>query len=485
MVLHYRRVGGPIFLGVLLCIQWNQAQVLQAGDTCRVLSLIPFADWRCPPDPVNVLGYGPCRPPPKDIYGYGTWSNAETLAKASFSLMAAAEMARRHFNARDTSVVPELHEIVGCNITMPDPESNNVLYVNSAYNRNVALSEVHRVHASESGDVCSFVGPVYLQSIVGLGVLAEHANIPLLSYRTKFRRLASLEEYPNVVRLLSENFDFGKAVLTLLHHGLHRDYAAVLHEDSEYGSEFDEAFRNTNFSLGFRVSNLHFAQGRVQRESMLKSLGAVVRSGVRTIVLVTDHPSVVALIADAAHELGLLGKGFIWYLLGETLSIELLSTWRYTVDSPMDMLLRGDGLITHYDPFVYFGETDPFLTAWRQQDGSSVELLNRIQPKQENGAPFYMANSSYFQVETPALYSSFIYDSVMTAGISACKAHENKINHMDEVLQTKFQGASGRVEFSFLEDIGLPSTTRDRNSVFYGLYNIRPRGSGEEDGLQR
>jgi hypothetical protein len=30
-------------------------------------------------------------------YGYGSWPNPETLSKASFSLMAVAEMARRHF----------------------------------------------------------------------------------------------------------------------------------------------------------------------------------------------------------------------------------------------------------------------------------------------------------------------------------------------------------------------------------------------------
>ena len=40
------------------------------------------------------------------IEPHGNWKNQTALAQNSFALLAAAEMARQHFNARDASIVP-------------------------------------------------------------------------------------------------------------------------------------------------------------------------------------------------------------------------------------------------------------------------------------------------------------------------------------------------------------------------------------------
>ena len=163
------------------------AQFMQSGDTCRILALIPFTDLRRAPVPEEPQQDAPGGPQQasnakkgndrnKSSYGYGEWPDAETLAKASFSMMAAAEMARRHFNARDTSVVPELRELhATCNITMPEPKAS-VAYINSAYNRLVVVQEV--LQGGVGGipeDLCSIVGPVDLLSISATALVTEKA----------------------------------------------------------------------------------------------------------------------------------------------------------------------------------------------------------------------------------------------------------------------------------------------------------------------
>ena len=85
-------------------------QQLDNGNLCHLVTLLPFTDER----PSIVSPHDD----PEISYGYGQWPNQETLAKASFSLLAAAEMAIKHFNERDTSIVPELATLGDCNIQL-------------------------------------------------------------------------------------------------------------------------------------------------------------------------------------------------------------------------------------------------------------------------------------------------------------------------------------------------------------------------------
>lgn len=56
----------------------------QQNQQCRLVTYIPFNDLRRSPNN-------------PDVYGYGNWPDEATLSQDSISLLAAAEMARRHF----------------------------------------------------------------------------------------------------------------------------------------------------------------------------------------------------------------------------------------------------------------------------------------------------------------------------------------------------------------------------------------------------
>ena len=76
----------------------------------------------------------------KEVYGYGSWPSQESLSKAAFSFMAAAEMARNHFNDRNPVLVPELADLDGCDITIPPGG-----YLDSGYYRRHSVQQLQAI----------------------------------------------------------------------------------------------------------------------------------------------------------------------------------------------------------------------------------------------------------------------------------------------------------------------------------------------------
>jgi hypothetical protein len=212
--------------------------------------------------------------------------------------------------------------------------------------------------------------------------------------------------------------------------------------------------------------------------SIEDALGEVIKKGYRTIVLVTKRPAFLDDIARFADKMGMLDGNYFWIISGDAFPPALEPHLKYEVDSATDKLLRGAALFTNYDRFVYEGESNTFLQEWRNQSPSLVEGLNAMVPRKSNGEPYYVADpKTYFQTEMPTEYSSFIYDAVMTQGISACKASLRgnimKHGHIQQVVTTEFHGASGPLTFYDELDKDY-KTSRNVEGVLFGMYNVRP-----------
>ena len=96
---------------------------------------------------------------------------------------------------------------------------------------------------------------------------------------------------------------------------------------------------------------------------------------------------------------------------------------------------------------------------------------------------------NYFEASTPTEYASFMYDAIMTAGISACQSLASTADdqHIDHVLRTEFSGASGPFRFkdgTNLNGEPIKENFRDPEHSIFGIYNIRP-GVVDDDGMQR
>lgn len=215
-----------VALGFAACVS---SQKLQSNDVCRLVTFIPFDDLREPP-PLEVEHQDP-----RLSYGYGTWPNASTMAKASYSLMAAAEMARKHFNERDSSLIKELGELGNCSITFADGPNGDgeSWYFDSAHTRSLAVDQLLGLPQDE---VCAVIGPVDPRASEGVSVLTEVWKVPQVAYMTIDRRLARVKDFPMFVRMIPVAEDFASKVALYLHRDvLKREYIAVIYDQSDYG----------------------------------------------------------------------------------------------------------------------------------------------------------------------------------------------------------------------------------------------------------
>lgn len=466
------------------------AQKLQQNQTCRITTFIPFTDQREGP-PIDGI---------ESIYGYGQWPDAVTQAKASFSLMAAAEMARIHFNERNAVIVPELGDLRGCPIQIPEES----WYLDSAYDRKTATSSFYGLNeqAIAEGDVqrstiCGVIGPIQPRSTEGVAAITEVLQVPQIGYATIDRRLSRKDDFPSYSRIIPEANDFAETIAKYVQRDVWlRDFVAIIYDQNDYGEQFEDKLEDAEDTLGYETITEHFVEG--DRSSIESALGEAKEKGYHTVILVTDREAMIAEVAAVAEEYGMLGEDFFWIISGEAFNLELLPTVRHQVDSPADKLLRGAAAFTNYDPFVYFGESDPFLQVWRAQDETMVNRLNRIQPTSDYGDLFYTAQPTYFQDETPTAYASFLYDAVIAMGLSACRAlargppqlldsHNRDTEHIRIVRELEFRGASGpKVNFRQEEDTDEEhkwANSRDPSGTYFGMYNIRP-GEIDSDGLQ-
>jgi hypothetical protein len=430
-----------------------------------------------------------------DYYGYGSWPDAATLGKASFSLMAAAELARKHFNERDAAIVPELAQLGGCSILLETEKSpgGETLYRDSAYSRSTVVAKLLNmtIEATEGGEqvgssFCGVVGPIDPRANEGVSVLSESLNIPQVAYATIDRRLSRNDDFPTFARVIPAAEDFSLALAKYVQRVWERDYVAVIYDKSDYGEQFEDPLEGASETLGYVTITMNVVEG--SDESIEDALEQLYASGYRTIILATDREAFLDDVARIAEDKGLLGKGYFWILSGGALPPALLPTLKYEIDSPVDKLLRFAAVFTNYDPFVYNGETDPFLKAWRSQNSTLVDRLNSIQPRQSNGENFFTADPSYFQTATPTEYASFMYDAVMAIGIGACNVllagNSSNRDHYSTIVSSSFQGASGPVSFKRDEEENEFANGRDPTGVLFGIHNVRP-GTVDDDGMQR
>lgn len=379
-------------------------------------------------------------------------------------------------NNRDPILVPEL-EGLQCDIQIPA----NSWYFDSAHhrpttvNRFVSIRNQALLNDEDPDDaICAIVGPVDASNHAALATLTESVGIPQIAYGTVDRRLNNPENFPFLARLVPEAVDVSAAIAKYIQRDiLQRQYLGVIYHSSDFGEQFEDPLEDAEDSLGYETITESFDEG--DDGSIEESLGEAKEKGYRTIFLVTDRLAVLDNIATVAESLGMLGEGYVWMINADALNPVLLPLANYPVDSPMDKLLRGAIMISHLDPFFYEDASiNPFLNMWRSQNSSIIADLNSRVPTSASGTKFYSATESYFQDETPTWYSSYMYDSVIAAGLSACKAQVEGLPHHEALLQLEFSGASGRTSFRPDDEDEGKRTARNSEAGVFGAHNVRP-----------
>ena len=334
-------------------------------------------------------------------------------------------------------------------------------------------------------NVCAVVGPVDPRAAEGVSLVAGSLGIPQIAYATIDQRLNDANEFPTFRRVIPSAEHFAASIAEYIQRDIwKRDFVGLLYDESDFGDALETSLNIASEQYGFGFVEGLMVPGR--DASIEEALEKIVQKGYRTVVVATDRPVALEIIAQYADKLGMLDGDYFWILSGEAFPPSLEPFLKYEVDSPSDRLLRGSALFTNYDRFVYEGGSHRFLRAWREQDVSVIDHLNSIQPGAASNSPGFVAEKTYFQSETPTEYASFIYDAVMAAGISACKAKlsgsglRRQSNHAQQILTTEFTGASGPLSFYNSEEKTFQAS-RSVDGVLFGMYNIRPMDADDEN----
>jgi hypothetical protein len=423
--------------------------------------------------------------------------------KFAFAQMAAAILAATHFNERNSEVVPEL----------ADPLFRGCRYQIDFNNSRVVDSQVVGFHSGEmvlqdllqSQRPCAMVGPIGDSVGKALSVLAASLRVPIVLYQTLDYELANAALYPYTMQTNALVFDLVFPVIQFLITKGRREYVSVLYE---LGGKVSNALHegisrvlqsqqiNTN-SQGFIASGEFGLEGLDAAES---SVTAALRrfkdaGNYRTIVVLLEGHYVDQTIEELARSAEIYdmsnGEHF-WVFVGP----DLLALAENTVvknNTAIHKLLQGAAVINYVDGFAVDKETDPFLKSWRGQDETMVDLLKRLNPIAPDEGGFFDPGWDYFQTNDPTYGSSFLYDAVMSVGLGACLAEGSLGNstgvldglaHVMGIQESRFAGASGRVEFGKstvfgeggVQD-GHRNGVRQVASGLYGAFNLFPHGT--------
>lgn len=360
-------------------------------------------------------------------------------------------------------------ELGSCNVFFPDS-----WIIDSGYSRSQTVDSlvgITRNATDPDNSICAVIGPIEPRACEGTSVLTENLRIPQIAYATIDKRLDRIRDFPTFVRGIPTAVDYAETIATFVQRDVwKRDYFGIIYDQSDYGEQYEDPLEDAEDSLGFVTITEHVVESDpgTWDEAFEEAEG----EGYHTNFFATDRPAMLNKAANVTERLGLIGDEYLWVLTGDILPPELFSTLRFEVDSPVDKFLRGAYVVTNYDPFVYEPETDPFLTAWKSNGDELLDRLKAIHPLSPDDPGYYVGEPGYFESTTPTEYASFLYDAVITAGISACKSQHSGESHLSEIFKSDFVGASGRVVYKE------GTNGRDRVGAKFGVFNIRP---GEVD----
>lgn len=383
--------------------------------------------------------------------------------------------------------------------------------------------------------VCALVGTQCDPVAVEVSSQASGLEVPLMMHGTRDNRLSSPRFYPFTTRTCMNRFYEAEVIYGHLDVIGRNNFISSVSNIQEFGSqlqetlstEFDDAEVSHYELLEYSPPFTGTDPG-----SVYAAMKAMKESGFRTVIITVANDEHLKFIADAAEALG-VNNGDYYYILTGLLSTKnaLLAA---SQDANVTKILHGSAVYTDLDGFAYhpaLGIEDPFLKAWKEQNASFVQRLQSVNPVAPGTTGFVNATATYFQDNYPAELSSYMYDAIMSVGMGRCLLEEkdrakqaataasnralqsNQVGRssskptrgvkgrkngspplvdatrslqkkkkksfqgsitddfMNAIIETKFVGATGRVEYN--EGNGFRPTNRIREKMLYGRFNFR------------
>jgi len=389
------------------------------------------------------------------------------------SQLAAAIMAIQQFNERNSSVVPQLAELVeDCNIQVDLEKS--LLYDSGAD----AFGSARALYRAVE-EPCAIIGPFDDSVAEQLATLAMAAEIPHVVSRAYSLGVTSETENPYTTTVYPDLLSSARQVASYLSFKERTDHVAIIYGLSDLGLQRYEALR-----VEFRermIGHMGFSFAEVATELQyftdlfppITALREIKQRGQRTIVFCLDNPkSSLQPIADAIEELD-MNNGDYFFVFHDRFDP---NQYFDGANQNLTDFVKGSAWIVTVPEF-HLDYTLPFGASWLSQGKDTVDTLNEVIPVEEESSPgFIFTNDDFFQTTEAEYGAGFMFDAIMAALIGACQAHRSPdgsisgSSHQAAIRNLNFTGATGTVAFG--AEVSERAGTRQEGTVPWVAVNF-------------
>lgn len=403
---------------------------------------------------------------------------ADTDGGLTASLTANFIIAVKHFNERNTTLIPDLAAVVssGCNKTM-----DVVRVCDTAGYEPLAFTDFLQLLTGVPANtsIQAVLGPQRSSEAIPMSYAANVlGSIPIVSHWATSPRLAIADS--TFFRTVPSD-DAGAALVAELLKSLGYTKVAGLYESDDFGSGFKDALYVELAKRGITMNAFAFTLDDVSTISAaLKGVASLELNVIVGIYVDTE----ISDIAPLAQQYGLLTPTSLWIQCAiDTADATLVTASNIpsnaTRASVLDMLQGSLSLELHVKNTLF----DKYIDVWgREFDASMTALVNQKLPPNGDRSDntsclndgFSMQIWDTFFEDTAGLaYEewAFAYDAVMALGMAMCATDPTGPvptgEQLVENLRTAvdFKGLSGRVKF-------LETGDRDPLTVSYRFTNF-------------
>jgi len=470
---------------------------------CAILSVLPFDEYGSKKrQPLN----------PKEL---------------PFGHMASVLMAVKHFNAKNSYIVPELgNEFYGetCKVEMP-LHCHQTSFIAAIRNDdavirpNNALIKLEREEKIGEKELCGIIGPYSFKTMDSTPIIAMAWEIPLISYFPTDFMIGRNHRRAGTAAITAEVDEKAEMMMEYILKHRERNYVVLIYHATEL-SFISDGFYQAVSRLNKEENKFEFISFGVDvksEESYREVMEEIKKLGWKTIIGAFPRPDQWErlFVEVEAQNMTPRDNGYVWYSF-ETSDLEMFTMGnnKWTPRGKDETvrwqelranILSGAGYFRVLDGFeedMKCGDdkhedgAHRFLCSWKNMTSSDVAMLKDMHPVKEwpqKSTGKYIAEDDYFQKENPPPYSAFVYDSVIALGMAKCReiylnerykfqprkkgppgiphypyTNQDSRFYNELALNTTFDGATGSV---VLHNNNF--YTRSASTLTFGIYNIR------------
>ncbi|CAB9519776.1 acid type B receptor subunit 2 [Seminavis robusta] len=400
--------------------------------------------------------------------------NFQTITKQERNLLipqltyeAAAYVATRHLNERNSSIVPDLTErMQGCDIKFTYEMTE------TQYNRMVALGSLQKIVTRPDlrvGDwhryprPAAIIGGAYSSVSLALANLAGVYQIPQISGSASSAVLDDKNAAPYFSRSFPTNEADAEALM-IYFKSIGVTHFGCIHVRDLYGTSFNRAVSISAAKHGIKVYSTAFEASDDQ--SLKDGLKHLQSRQVRYFFGIIYHDSRETVFREG-YNLGIMGHpGFAWILSDSSSNLASKDySLDYKTESDLAKAVNGVGILL---PGI---QIHPVLHDILEKDFKTNQELQQdfVVAHPPNLLPILQNHSFANTTMLPSFFTGMVYDAVITLGLAACGQTEHYFSpdqFLKGIRNQSFEGATGHVTYNNV------TGTRDLLGLRFAITNV-------------